>query len=45
MISLVPIIAITPEHCSRMCRILRRGIPVHIEVTVRNKFGRYPSRG
>ena len=34
--SSVPIVAVTPEHYNRMYRILRRGIPVSLEVEVRN---------
>ncbi|HOW85842.1 MAG TPA: M20/M25/M40 family metallo-hydrolase [Candidatus Aminicenantes bacterium] len=34
-----PIIAVTPEHYNRMFRILRRGIPVRVEVEVRNRVG------
>lgn len=39
-----PIVAITPEHYNRMHRILRRGIPVRVEVTVRNRFGAAPEQ-
>jgi hypothetical protein len=35
----LPIIAVTPEHYNRMYRILKRGIPVKIEVEVRNTLG------
>lgn len=34
-----PMVAITPEHYNRMYRILRRGIPVKVEVEVRNRIG------
>lgn len=34
-----PIIAITPEHYNRMYRILQRGIPVRVELEVRNAMG------
>lgn len=34
-----PIIAVTPEHYNRMYRILERGIPVKVEVDVRNRVG------
>jgi hypothetical protein len=34
-----PIVAVTPEHYNRMYRILKREIPVTIEVEVRNKIG------
>ena len=34
-----PIVAITPEHYNRMYRILKREIPVTVEVEVRNKIG------
>jgi Zn-dependent M28 family amino/carboxypeptidase len=33
------IIAITPEHYNRMYRILERGIPVKVELEVRNRIG------
>jgi len=33
------IIAITPEHYNRMYRILQRGIPVTVELEVRNRIG------
>jgi hypothetical protein len=32
-------IAITPEHYNRMHRILQRGIPVQVELEVRNRIG------
>lgn len=35
----LPIIAVTPEHYNRMYRICDRGIPVTIELEVRNRFG------
>ncbi|RPJ03473.1 MAG: M20/M25/M40 family metallo-hydrolase [Candidatus Aminicenantes bacterium] len=35
----LPIIAVTPEHYNRMYRILKRGIPVKVEVEVRNRIG------
>ncbi|MDQ2669341.1 MAG: M20/M25/M40 family metallo-hydrolase [Gemmatimonadota bacterium] len=34
-----PIIAITPEHYNRMYRVVERGIPVTIELEVRNRIG------
>jgi len=34
-----PILAVTPEHYNRMYRILKRGIPVKIEVEIRNRLG------
>jgi carboxypeptidase Q len=34
-----PIVAVTPEHYNRMYRILKRDIPVTVEVEVRNKIG------
>ncbi|HTK57209.1 MAG TPA: M20/M25/M40 family metallo-hydrolase [Gemmatimonadales bacterium] len=34
-----PMVAITPEHYNRMYRILRRNIPVKVEVEVRNAIG------
>jgi len=35
----VPVVAVTPEHYNRMFRIVERGIPVRIEVEVRNRIG------
>jgi hypothetical protein len=35
----LPIIAVTPEHYNRMYRILDRGIPVKVELEVRNHIG------
>jgi hypothetical protein len=35
----LPIIAVTPEHYNRMFRILKRKIPVEIEIDVRNRLG------
>ncbi|HMA53147.1 MAG TPA: M20/M25/M40 family metallo-hydrolase, partial [Acidobacteriota bacterium] len=35
----LPLIAVTPEHYNRMFRILKRGIPVKVEVEVRNRVG------
>jgi carboxypeptidase Q len=35
----LPIIAVTPEHYNRMYRILKRGIPVKVEIEIRNRFG------
>lgn len=35
----LPIIAVTPEHYNRMYRILKRGIPVMVEVEIRNRIG------
>ncbi len=35
----LPIIAVTPEHYNRMYRILKRGLPVKVEIEVRNRFG------
>lgn len=34
-----PILAVTPEHYNRMYRILKRGIPVQIEIEIKNKIG------
>jgi len=34
-----PILAVTPEHYNRMYRILKRGIPVRIEIEIRNRIG------
>jgi len=39
MLASPAIVAITPEHYNRMYRILTRGIPVQIEVEVRNRVG------
>ena len=36
----LPILSITPEHYNRMYRILQRGVPVKVEVEVRNRVGR-----
>lgn len=36
----LPILSVTPEHYNRMYRILKRDIPVKIEVEVRNRIGR-----
>ncbi len=33
------IVAVTPEHYNRMYRIVQRGIPVRVEVEVRNRIG------
>jgi len=33
------VVAVTPEHYNRMYRILKRGIPVKVEVEVRNRIG------
>jgi hypothetical protein len=33
------IVAVTPEHYNRMYRIVQRGIPVKVEVEVRNRIG------
>ena len=38
-LSSVPIVAVTPEHYNRMYRILRRNIPVTVEVEIRNRHG------
>ena len=35
----LPIVAVTPEHYNRMCRILERGIPVKVEMDIRNRIG------
>jgi hypothetical protein len=35
-----PIVAVTPEHYNRMYRIANRGIPVSIEVEIRNRVGK-----
>ena len=39
MLNSVPLVAITPEHYNRMYRILKRGMPVKVEVEVRNAIG------
>jgi hypothetical protein len=35
----LPIIAVTPEHYNRMYRICQRGIPVQVELEIRNRLG------
>lgn len=35
----LPVIAVTPEHYNRMYRILKRGLPVKVELEVRNRVG------
>ncbi len=35
----LPIVAVTPEHYNRMYRIAKRGLPVKVEVEVRNRLG------
>ncbi len=35
----LPIAAVTPEHYNRMYRIVKRGIPVKVEIEVRNRIG------
>ncbi|MGB9906015.1 MAG: M28 family peptidase [Candidatus Saccharicenans sp.] len=35
----LPIVAVTPEHYNRMYRIIKRGIPVKVELEIRNKIG------
>ncbi len=39
MLSSPAMVAITPEHYNRMYRILARGMPVQVEVEVRNRIG------
>ncbi len=39
MLASPAMVAVTPEHHNRMYRILARGIPVKIEVEVRNRIG------
>jgi hypothetical protein len=34
-----PIVEVTPEHYNRMYRIARRGVPVSIEIEIRNRIG------
>jgi carboxypeptidase Q len=36
----LPIVAVTPEHYNRMYRILKRDIPVLVEIEVRNRLGK-----
>jgi len=38
-LSSLPIVALTPEHYNRMYRILKRDLPVEIEVEIRNRHG------
>ena len=33
------IVAVTPEHYNRLYRIVKRGIPVKVELEVRNRIG------
>lgn len=40
----VPVVAVTPEHYNRMYRIAARGIPVEVEVEVRNRHGERVTR-
>ena len=35
----LPIIAVTPEHYNRMVRVLKRGLPVKVEIEIRNRIG------
>jgi carboxypeptidase Q len=35
----LPIVVVTPEHYNRMYRILKRGLPVKVEIEVRNRIG------
>ena len=35
----LPVIAITPEHYNRMYRVIARGLPVTVELEVRNRIG------
>jgi len=35
----LPIVAVTPEHYNRLYRIIKRGIPVKVELEIRNKIG------
>ena len=39
MLASPAIVAVTPEHYNRMYRILKRGLPVKVEVEVRNRIG------
>ncbi|MDD8027479.1 MAG: M28 family peptidase [Acidobacteriota bacterium] len=36
----LPILSVTPEHYNRMYRILKRDVPVKVEVEVRNRIGK-----
>ncbi len=38
-LSSVPVVAVTPEHYNRMYRVAQRGIPLEIEVEIRNRHG------
>jgi carboxypeptidase Q len=35
----LPMVAVTPEHYNRMYRILKRNIPVKVELEIRNRIG------
>jgi len=35
----LPIVAVTPEHYNRMVRVLKRGLPVKVEIEIRNRIG------
>jgi hypothetical protein len=35
----LPIVAVTPEHYNRMYRNVKRGLPVRVELEIRNKIG------
>jgi hypothetical protein len=39
MIQAMPMISMVPEHYNRMYRILKRGIPVKLEIEIRNRIG------
>ncbi len=39
MLASLPTIAVTPEHYNRMYRILSQGVPVKVEIEVRNRIG------
>jgi len=39
MLASPPVVAVTPEHYNRMYRILGRGLPVTVEIEVRNRIG------
>ncbi|MBT8488097.1 MAG: M20/M25/M40 family metallo-hydrolase [Gemmatimonadetes bacterium] len=43
-LSSVPVVAVNPEHYNRVYRILARGMPVELEVEVRNRHGDGPSQ-
>lgn len=44
MLASPAMVAVTPEHYNRMYRILQRGIPVKVDVEVRNRIGDTPEQ-